>query len=262
MDINKYLPALIVGAFLLFFIRRCSKSDSSSTASSEEFNYVKEPINDLIKENAQYSDYSIELFDMDYDEPADEYKHQYRTLYEPGDGRDTLLEKTTDWLKVSDVYFQENVDNMGMHIVTKVDGKLTKVASPAGYSKYVGNDKYGQWEKKSDGTSFWSFYGKYMFMSSMFRMAMYPVMYRHYSPYMAGGYYGRSAYYGSGANGGRVYGTGSSSARTNSSWGSKPSSFKQNVRSKVSQSASATKKSRSSSRTGSTSRSRSGGSGK
>ncbi len=262
MDINKYLPALIVGAFLIFFISRCGRSGDSSSSSSSEFSYVKEPITDLIKENAQFKNYSIGLFDMDYDEGKDEYKHQYRTIYEPVDQPDTLLEKTTDWLKVSDVYFQEHVDNMGMHIVTKVDGKLTKVASPAGYSKYVGNDKYGKWEKREDGSSFWSFYGKYMFMSSMFRMAMYPVMYRHYTPYMSGGYYGSRPYYGTGANGGRVYGTGSSSSRTSSSWGSKPNNFKQNVRSKVSQSASATKRSRSSSRTGSSSRSRSGGFGK
>ena len=198
------------------------------------------------------------------------YKHKYRVIRElSGEPQ----EKITDWYTVSDVFFNKNVDNLGMELLSKKDGVLHKNVAPAGYSNYIGNERYGQWVERN-GSSFWEFYGQYAFMSSMFNLMAYPARYSYWNDYHHGGYYntGRS-YYGPG--GSRMYGT-KSYANTDvgkkTSWGAKPSSFKQTVRNKVQRSSYDTKSSsrttRSSSRWGSSSssssssRSRSGGFGK
>ena len=141
---------------------------------------------------------------MDYFEDENVYKHQYQILK---DGIDTVTSEITPWFVVSDVLFKQHQEDMGMEVASKKDGVVTKAVSPAGYSNYVGNEKYGHWQQNSSGGSFWAFYGQYMFMSQMFRMSMYPVSYGYYNNYRSN-YYGRSSYYGH--NGARTYGTSSS----------------------------------------------------
>ncbi|OYT10871.1 MAG: hypothetical protein B6I18_06830 [Bacteroidetes bacterium 4572_112] len=238
-----------VSIALLTFILVACGSDTKK--------FVKSPIDTLIKDMSNLNSFVIILYDMDYFEDEDAYKHQYQILK---DGVDTVTSEITPWYVVSDVLFKQHQDDMGMEVASKKDGVVTKAVSPAGYSNYVGNEKYGHWQQRSNGGSFWAFYGQYMFMSSMFRMSMYPVSRGYYSNYRSN-YYGRQPYYGH--NGARTYGTNSSynKSRTNSRWNKRPSSFKSKVRSRVSQSTS--RKSRTSSRySQSRSRSRGGGSGK
>ena len=216
---------------------------------------------------ADLQNFSIILHDMDYDDGTDKYKHQYQIVKEQPD---TVTSEITQWYDVTDIEFNKNIENMGMEIASKKDGVVKKVAAPPGYSNSVGNEKYGQWKTRSDGTSFWEFYGQYMFISSMFNMMSYPVSRGYYDDYGRSYRSGRS-YYGPSSGGKSMYGTNSSynSSKTSSKWGSKPSSFKSSVRSKVSRSASRStaaknsRTSRSSSRySSSSSRSRSGGYGK
>lgn len=226
--------------------------------------FQKEPIDDLIKEYNTIQNFSIILLDMNYDEDRDKYLHQYQVMYSPLENPDTLLEKTSDWLIVSDEYFEKQVENMGMSIATKVDGTLKKVAAPPGYN-YAGDKRYGSWQTNSSGGSFWQFYGQYMFMRSMFGMMSYPVNRSSWNSYDQNYRSGRP-YYGSGANGSKTYGTQSKfnqSRSANSSWNKKSGDFKQRVRSKVKQSSAASKRSRTSSRSSrSSTRSRGGGFGK
>lgn len=234
-------------------------------SSSDTPSFQKTPIDEFTKQYSDAQSYSVILYDMDFDQTKEEYKHQYRILYTPAN-KDTIVEKTTDWTTVSADFFDKNVDNMGMELVSKAeDGKVTKTAAPPGYGSYVGNSKYGEW-KQSNGSSFWAFYGQYAFMSSMLHMATYPIYASSYNSYRRD-YHGRRPYYGTTNSGGRsLYGTKGVSTRNNSRWASKPASFKQNVRSKVKQSASrqrsAFKRSRSSGRSSSPFRSRSRGFGK
>jgi hypothetical protein len=261
--------AVIVGFVVL---KTCSKGDKfgTRTVTSVSKEWKKSPLDDLIKSLADEQNFTIILHDMDAE--GSTYKHQYRTIIEHPD---TVLTNNTNWLKVSDVFFEQHVDDMGMEVASKKDGVLHKEVAPAGYSNYVGNSKYGQWEQRN-GSSFWSFYGRYAFMSSMFNMMAYPARRSYWNDYR--GHYGTGrSYYG--PSGSKVYGTKSytsSTAGKNSSWGNKPSSFRSSVRSNVSRSASATKSrrysstnsygktSRSSSRTSRSTpmRSRSGGFGK
>ncbi|WP_143525157.1 hypothetical protein [Labilibacter marinus] len=271
--IAKIIIVVIIGFFVLKTCsnRRSSRNNTSDYAQQTAQNWVKSPVDDLIKTLSNERNFSIVLLDMD--SKGGKYLHQYNVIVEKPD---TVLAKETDWKEVPETFFAQNVDNMGMEIASKKDGKVSKVAAPAGYSNYIGNEKYGQWRQR-DGHSFWEFYGRYAFMSSMFNMMAYPVRRSYWNDYHGGGYYGSRPYYG--YQGARTYGTQSYTTRSGrtTSWGSKPSSFKSQVRSQVSRSSSSSKsksyssgssygsskKSRSSSRySSSSSRSRSGGFGK
>lgn len=254
---------LVLGFALSLFLSSCGNN---------EVKFQKKALDELIKTKNEIQNFSVILYDMDYDESSDRYKHQYQLLIQPNNNPDTLLSEIQPWFVVDATEFKKYQEDMGMEIAVKKDGVLKKQTSPAGYSEYVGNEKYGKWERRNDGTSFWAFYGQYAFMSSMFRMSMYPVRYSYWNDYR-GNYYGSGrSYYGS--NGNRSYGTGSaySNSRSNSRWNSRPSSFKQNVRSKVQRSSSArssrssrtNRRTRSGSRysSGSNYRSRGGGFGK
>ncbi len=230
--------------------------------------FVKNPIDDLAKKYSNESDFSIILYDMDFDEGREAYKHQYQVVIAKSNP-DTVEVATTDWLEVSDEYFNEQIDNMGMELISKQDGVMKKSVSPAGYSNYVGNEKYGRWVER-DGGSFWEFYGKYAMFSSIFHMVASPVRYSYWNDYHTNyRSYGRP-YYGPPMGSGRMYGTNSrynQAARANSSWNNKPNSFKSRVQNRVRRSSSRTSSSRTSRRSNryssrSSSRSRSGGFGK
>lgn len=205
--------------------------------------FQKKPIDNLVRDMAQLNNYSILLHDMDYREEKDQYYHQYRILKQPP-GTDTLVEETTNWLRVPATYFNEHIDHMGMALVTKDNGKVEKKASPPGYNQYVGNEKYGQWRQGSNGTSFWEFYGQYAFMRSLLGFGYSPIYYGGWNDYRRNYYpYGRT-YYGRGDRGGTRFGTGGTHVNNRSgrsNWTSKSSSFKQNVRSRVQRSASRTR---------------------
>lgn len=222
--------------------------------------FEKTALDKLIQQLSDKQNYSIVLYDMDYDEVSSQYLHKYQVIV-PDTKNDTVISTITNWLKVPDYMFKQNLNNMGMVIASKVNGKLTKAAAPAGYNNYVGNERYGHWINRNGG-SFWEFYGKYAFMTSMFHMNSYPVRRSYWYDYHHNYYgYGR-AYYGPTYNGRSYYGTNGmyNSSRKNR-WNSKSSSFKQRIRSRVSRSTS--RRSHSSSRYRSSSyRSRGGGFGK
>jgi hypothetical protein len=217
-----------------------------ASCGGNSYKYEKSPVDKLLVAKSGLANFSISLSDMDYDEPADKYKHQYKIIYQPNDMPDTLLIQKTDWYVVSPTFFKAHENDLGMALVTVKNFVAEKQVSPPGYSDYVGNEKYGRWENRSSGGGFWQFYGQYMFMSTMFRMAS-PVRYSHYGDYRTHRSSG-STYYGRSANGSTRYGTNSASAKSSTKWGSKSSSFKQRVSSKVSRSASRAKRSRLSSR--------------
>jgi len=232
---------VVLGIIVLFFIvKTCGSCDSStsrqrSSSSQVSKTWQKSPVDELIKELNGEQNFSIILFDMDASESGKDYRHQYQVLIEKPD---TILEKKTGWREVSETFFSQHINDMGMEIASKKDGKVTKQAVPAGYNHYVGNEKYGRWENRG-GSSFWAFYGQYAFMSSMFNMMTYRRSY--WDDYNRGGYYGGSRGYYGPRGGSPVYGTKSYTSSTSgksSTWASKPNTFKDRVRSKVSRSSS------------------------
>lgn len=228
-----------------------------SSCGGKEF--VKNPVDILIRDMTDSESFSILLYDMDVQGNfSKDYFHKYRIIETKNGETDEL---TTDWIEVPKDHFERNVDNMGMEIAAKSpDGEVSKVASPPGYSSYVGNEKYGTWRQR-DGYSFWEFYGQYAFLSTMFNMATFPVRRSYYNDYY-GNYRGRRPYYGPSTGGTTMYGTGSTYAnrhKSNTSWSRNPrsNSFRQRVNNSVSRSRSGSRYSSSSSM-----RSRGGGFGK
>ncbi len=213
---KKYIYILIAIFAVPILFRFCDTDENSTMQ--------KSPVDELLKKYTNENNLSIILFDMDADGSSD-YKHKYKVLLEK---QDTVLQEMTDWKKVTPIFFKQHMNDMGMEIANKKDGKVTKQAVPAGYNNYVGNPKYGHWEERN-GSSFWSFYGKYAFMSSMFNMMSYRRSY--WNDYNTGGYYGSSrSYYG--PSGSSIFGTKAytkSSSGQNSTWAQKPNSFKEKV---------------------------------
>ena len=146
------------------------------------------PLEKLKKELSQYPQYSILLEDMKEEGNFfKDYYHKYKVVYaEPVANREDSLVFTTeilDWQKVSKKEFQKYFNYLGMVIASKTpDGQITDTPYPPGY-QYVGNPRYGRWATDSRGNSFWEFYGKWMFLSSMFNMFGGPIYRYDYDDY-------------------------------------------------------------------------------
>lgn len=124
----------------------------------------------------------------------------------------------TDWVPVDEAFFFANLDNLGMDVESKPYGvfekdKLTHAAPPG--MAYVGNERYGRWERQGGG-SVWTWIAPYLFYRSLFGS---PWMYqRNEWNTWRTGYYGSRPYYGSGSS--PMYGTRSSRTQTSSLGGS------------------------------------------
>jgi hypothetical protein len=202
--------------------------------------YIKSPLDKIATTLMNTQNYSVVLADMDFHKDTKKYLHKYKIILEEKANTTASLEddftvQLTDWQEVSAITFEEHQKDLGMTVLSKKDGVLDKKSKPAGYNNYVGNAKYGGWQQRSNGTSFWVYYLQYRFMSSLFYGSSHRY-YRNDYNYYRTNHYGRSNYYGRTSN----YGT-ATYKNTSASWNSKPQTFKNNVRSAVKRSSSALK---------------------
>ncbi|MBL4725016.1 MAG: hypothetical protein JKY73_06555 [Lutibacter sp.] len=226
----KTFKILIISSLLLLVI----------SCGQERKKYIKSPLDNIITTYIDTQNYSVILADMDYKEDTDKYLHKYKIILEKKKNATESVEddfdiKLTDWITVSAITFEELQKDLGMTVLSKKNGVLDKKSTPAGYNNYVGNNKYGTWQRQSNGSSFWAFYGQYHFMSSLFYGSSHRY-YRNDYNYYRTNHYGKSSYYGRNNN----FGT-STYKSTNSSWSSKPKSFKDKVRTNVKRSSTALK---------------------
>ena len=226
----KTFKILIISSLLLLVI----------SCGQERKKHIKSPLDNIITTYIDTQNYSVILADMDYKEDTDKYLHKYKIILEKKKNATESVEddfdiKLTDWITVSAITFEELQKDLGMTVLSKKNGVLDKKSTPAGYNNYVGNNKYGTWQRQSNGSSFWAFYGQYHFMSSLFYGSSHRY-YRNDYNYYRTNHYGKSSYYGRNNN----FGT-STYKSTNSSWTSKPKSFKDKVRTNVKRSSSALK---------------------
>ncbi|RMF61499.1 MAG: hypothetical protein D6748_01460 [Calditrichaeota bacterium] len=146
------------------------------------------PVEKLKKELAQFPQFSIILEDMKEEGTFfKDYYHKYKIVYAEAlpENPDSLVftSEILDWQKVSKKEFQKYFNYLGMVIAAKTpEGKITDTPYPPGY-QYVGNPRYGHWRTDSQGNSFWEFYGKWMFLSSMFNMFGRPIYRNDYDDY-------------------------------------------------------------------------------
>ncbi|ODS32566.1 MAG: hypothetical protein SCARUB_02317 [Candidatus Scalindua rubra] len=137
---------------------------------------TRSPVERLATNLRNVPEYSIILEDMQTSGSIfKQYNHRYKVII--GDKANY-----TDWLRVSESFYRQNQNYLGMALLSKTEDGYVKTPSPPGY-QYVGNSRYGEWRRDSSGNSFWAFYGQYMFMSHMFGMVNRPVYRDHYSTY-------------------------------------------------------------------------------
>lgn len=146
--------------------------------------HIQYPVDDLLKIAPEKLPMLVILYDMDVREGVCFNKYKVITNI---DDPYKIKRVVTPWKKVSKKDFLKNYQNLGMELASKhkdEKGKITtlKIPSPAGYSNYIGNPKYGQWQTYNEKTS-WSFYGKYMFLSMMFDLEAYPAYKNSYITY-------------------------------------------------------------------------------
>ena len=166
--------------------------------------WTKSPVDQLIRDLDKEKTFTIILYDMDVEGSfSKDYKHQYKIIT---DKNSQPVEEITGWKKVTEKFFFQNENNLGMELASKDStGKVHKEVAPAGFSNYVGNPQYGQWVG-SGTSSFWQFYGQYAFMSAMFNMFDRP-RYGYYNDYYSNYRYKNRPYYGPKTNGKSYYGT-------------------------------------------------------
>jgi len=138
--------------------------------------------------------YSIILEDMKEEGNfRSSYYHKYRVMF-PEETQ------TTDWMEVSADYYKTNESFLGMSLAVKKEGEANRNVAPPGY-QYVGDSRYGNWRSDSHGNSFWEFYGKYAFFSSLLGGGRRPIYRNDYSAYQQhrarnATYFGRKNEYG------------------------------------------------------------------
>lgn len=133
---------------------------------------------------------------------SEKYFHKY-LIEENGE------QKETDWVPVSADLYENNLDMLGMAVLTKPYGvfesdRLTQAAPPG--MAYVGNPRYGEWQKDSNGDRFWSWYGKYAFFSSLFFLPPFYYSYHSWDRWNRG-FKHKKPYFGEGGNSGTRFGT-------------------------------------------------------
>ena len=102
-----------------------------------------------------------------------DYFHKYKVMT-------PQQTKETGWMEVSKDHFENYMPFLGMTVYVKKDGKETHAAGPPGY-EYVGDKRYGSWQRDSSGNSFWAFYGQYAMLSHLLGSG--PIYRNHYNDY-------------------------------------------------------------------------------
>lgn len=139
------------------------------------------PLQQIQQDLQSQPEYSVVLKDMREDGNFfKQYFHQYEIVRPVRKANDSLAfeTETLDWERVSKDQYQKYGDYLGLTVLSKdSSGKISEDLYPPGY-QYVGDRRYGEWQRDNNGNSFWVFYGKYVFMRSIFGMALGDRVYR------------------------------------------------------------------------------------
>ena len=161
------------------------------------------------KEFDRYPQYSILLADMrEEGNFFKEYYHRYKVVYGESVGGDSLRfrEALLDWQEVPRKDYEKLEPFLGMALASKTPGgEVNDVPQPPGY-QYVGDERYGQWQRDNNGNSFWVFYGQYALMRDLLGYGLGgPVFRRDYDDYRGSNrsgrpYFGKNNQYGTGGS--------------------------------------------------------------
>jgi len=158
----KYIHNIFGGVILLFFLGCGSSYDN--------------PVERLKNQLKDVPTYSIILEDMKQDGNVfTHYFHKYKIVQ---------LDNAwvTNWEEVSEQFYHQNNNFLGMTLAAKKDGQLNNHVAPPGYA-YVGDSNYGQWRQDTNGNSFWEFYGKYRMFTDVLGFFTGPIYRNDYDDY-------------------------------------------------------------------------------
>lgn len=180
---------------------------------------LPDPLSQLSRELRQYPEFSVILDDMQITGNfAKSYFHKYKILFsdkkavETVDAAGELTLEERGWVQVSRKFYEDYESFLGMTVLSKDRGEesLSRVQRPAGY-RYVGNERYGQWQSNPSGGSFWVFYGQYALIRDLLGAGTHPISRSGWNSYR-GAYSAGRPYYGSGPT--PAYGTRGSLTKT------------------------------------------------
>lgn len=133
-----------------------------------------------------------------------------------------IREQNLGWQTVSRQTYERDKEYLGMSLWRKPPGhydeEQQRIPQAPGLA-YVadpqqGRNRYGEWQRHSNGTNFWMWYGGYRMMGDLFHGG-------RYRPYSHDDYHGyrnslrnRRPYYGQAGGGGRLFGAGGSATRS------------------------------------------------
>jgi hypothetical protein len=163
-----------------------------------------------------YTNWDKMLVDME--KRGSTYEQKVRTVntrYPDATAKNGETTSDERWVDVPQSTYEAQKRDLGMVLEHKPAGsydfEAEKTPQPAGFAYMappsVGSNQYGYWDRHSDGTSFWVFYGQYALMRDL----LFNHTYRSPMPYDWDGYYtarrsGQSYY-------GKDYGTGGSATQ-------------------------------------------------
>ncbi len=130
--------------FAMLFLVACSGDKKVKTVSIEPSEKI---INSYSGKNI-----AIVLDDMKIDEDKNfiSYKHKYNVLKMIGD---SLHQEKKDWMLVNQRFFKKHKEDLGMEILSKHNGKISRTARPVGMGWAIGNSAHGSWEEVKDSTN-------------------------------------------------------------------------------------------------------------
>jgi hypothetical protein len=148
---------------ILLFVSGCGTSHNN-------------PVDRLKDQLKDVPSFSIILEDMKQDGNVfTHYFHKYKIVQLKNSW-------VTNWEEVSEQYYRQNENFLGMTLAAKKDGQLNNHVAPPGYA-FVGDANYGQWRQDANGNSFWEFYGKYRMFTDVLGFFTGPVYRYDYDDY-------------------------------------------------------------------------------
>ncbi|MFK7933251.1 MAG: DUF4178 domain-containing protein [Saprospiraceae bacterium] len=183
--LRKNIGWVIFASFMAMQFLVCSRTCNSTSRTNIYTESTRPPIEgleDIVHSYASTADFTILLDDMDYENF--QFKHKYQILIPTADSVEVT---TTDWQSVSGTFFKQHRDHLGMEVATKKDGIVSYLVAPPGYSEYVGNEEYGEWESDSNeqntSTRRWRFYPRFIYLGSHFNNGYQRANYSNWSQY-------------------------------------------------------------------------------
>lgn len=180
--LRKNIGWVIFAAFMAiqFLVcgRTCSSSSSRSNIYTQSIKPNVEGLERIVRSYANESDFTVLLADMNYQDA--QFQHKYEVIIP---NADSVQIEETAWQAVSGTFFKKHRDHLGMEVATKDNGVVKYLVAPPGFSDYVGNEEYGDWESDGSGGRRWSFYPRFIYLRPYFYNGYAPANYTNWSQY-------------------------------------------------------------------------------